>query len=350
MTATKFTLSDGKTDDPYGILSGLLPGNGHTVVDVDTFIKTLSLGVIIPRDRTETRTASDSCLDCHKRLEEYERIYKCPDCQRLYEPSDAGDDDDNEEPILGRLTIVGANSGYYQSELDRSKPVSNEKTQIRTNYEELLKWNKEFANKKDSQGGNYGPIPLNVLEDVAADYYLVQQQGVKRMLNKKTIIAALINHHCIQRGFTRTQTEIACFAKLPTNGIARGDSSLHSIIDDNNSGITLDVNADRTAPHIMSTFSRLGLDDGNHELLKKAVFEVVKAAEDSQIGVSSKLGSKVIAATYNVLSYTQSRVTIAEVVAKCKIRKHTLNRFLTVLKNYRSYFADVYAKYGLLKK
>ena len=84
-------------------------------------------------------------------------------------------------------------------------------------YLELLKFNQEYVNR----GGN--PFPSNVLQDVADNYSIIQQNTVKRNMTKKNLFAALIFHTCISRGFTRSTSEAAEFAKLHTHGIARGD-------------------------------------------------------------------------------------------------------------------------------
>jgi len=348
--------------DPLSILGDIAP--------VSQLLKSLSLGAFVTARGVEflegepTRAGAearlgDTCGDCGKRLEVDELKYVCPDCGRQYEPADldeifppegglraGGGDRRRVVSGPGRLTIVGPGAPRYQAHLDRSKPSINEETQVRSNYDELLRWNKEFANRKNAKGKKFGPIPRNVLQDVAADYFHVQRQGVRRNQNKKKIIAALVRQHCIRNGFTRSPEDIAQFAKLPNNGIARGTSRLHAIVSDTD--LELDMNLDITAPHITTVFSVLGLDGEEHARLRAAAFAVVKTAEANHLNGRSTLNSRVIAVTYEVLRRAPGvEFSIERIAGKCKIRKHTMTKFLTVLSEYRSYFEPVFEKFGL---
>ena len=223
--------------------------------------------------------------------------------------------------------------------MDRTNPGESSEQQKKTTYAELLRFNREY----ESRGGN--PFPKDVLQDVAESYYVVQQDSVKRSMMKKGILAALVFHTCISRGFTRTRAEAAEFAKLPNHGIARGDDFLRSI--DEDKGLDINMNEDRLRPHIVTTFALLDLRDECYEPLREAVAEIVQIADAGSIGFRSVMRSKVTATTAEVLRRKGMAFSAQDVASKCRIRIHTINRFLNELAEYHSHFEETYRTHGL---
>jgi hypothetical protein len=288
----------------------------------------------------------DVCVECASVLVIRDMSYECPGCHAVYEAADIQDVLPVSNPevvgasaLWGRLCIVGCESGWYQPDLDRTNPGESSEAQKKSTYQELLRYNREFGDR----GGN--PFPLDVLEDVAINYYIIQQQSVKRSMLKKGILAALVFHACISRGFTRTRGEAAELLQLPTHGIARGDEYLRSI--DEDCGLEIDMNRDRLRPHIASAFAQLDLTDASYEPLREAVSHIVALAEQTHIGFQSVLRSKVVATSYEVLRRKNIVLSIDEVTKKCGIRKHTLRRFLDELVGHHSLFAEEYRRLGL---
>lgn len=289
----------------------------------------------------------DACPECRCPLRVSGLEYECPGCREVFEAADIQDVISVSAPegpgaasLRGRLRVVGPEAGWFQPDMDRTNPGESSEQQKKSTYSELVRFNKEY----ESRGGN--PFPHNVLQAVAESYYAVQQAGVKRSMMKKGIYAALVYHTCIAQGFTRTRAEAAEFAKLPTHGIARGDDFLRSIDEDR--GLDINMNESRLRPHITTAFALLGLGDPGFEPLRAAVARVVEAADASCIGFRSVMRSKVAAATAEVLR-RKGGLDLAppDVAAKCRIRYHTIQRFLSELAAYHSHFEPIYREFGL---
>lgn len=342
-------------DDPYGILAASeIQTDQKTLAFASQILKTLSQGATLPSFADEAKisleksdvNSGDECPECGCPLIVRELSYECPKCHIIREPADLADvlpvsrfKTPGAEAYRGRLRIVGSGANWYQRDLDRTNPSKYSETQKKTIYAELLRFNNDFA----SRGGN--PFTLDVLKDVAENYHIIQKNSVKRSTMKRSILAALVFHSCIRLGFIRNKKDVAEFAKLPTHGIARGDDFVRSVHEDN--GLEIDVNCSRLNPHITTTFAELDLSGEEYETLREAVRAIVMIAEDNHIGFKSVLRSKVIAATWEVLRRAEIAITMNDVVTKCHIRKHTIQRFLNNLVAYHSYFEEEYRKHEL---
>jgi hypothetical protein len=275
-----------------------------------------------------------------------EMSYECPSCGLVFEAADICDVLPVSRPegpgagaLRGRLRVVGPEARWYQPDLDRTNPGASAEAQKKLTYQELLRYNREF----ESRGGD--PFPLDVLDDVAINYHIVQQESVKRSKLKRTILAALVFHTCISRGFTRTRADAAELLQLESHGISRGDGFLRSIDEDR--GLGIDMNCDRLRPHIESAFAYLGLEGDSSAPLREAVAAIVTIAEQKDIGYSSTLRSKVIATTFEILRRSGSSYPLNAISAKCRIRRHTIRCFLNELRAYHSHFAGEYRRHGL---
>lgn len=335
-------------DDPYGILGagGLDPlGVVPDAKFADQLLETLAHGALLPLPAARIARPGDVCFECGRPLLVQEMEYVCPECHAVFEAADIGEvlpvscpTEPGAGALRGRLRIVGQDSGWYQPDLDRTNPGETSEVQKKTTFAELIRLNKDF----EDRGGN--PFTRDVLNDVAENYHVIQQTSVKRSMMKRGILAALLFHACIHRGFTRTKAEVAEFAKLQNHGIARGDDYLRAV--DEDKGLEIDMNRSRLGPHVVTTFSQLDLAVKDYERHQRAIEAIVGIAEANHIGFKSVLRSKVIAATWEVLRREGAPVTIGDVVEKCHIRKHTIRRFLDDLAEYHSYFAATYRSHG----
>ena len=351
-------------DDPYGILAACaVPGGSGGAPDfASQLLETLAHGALYPNALERTAVGGgarpgDFCAECHCALIVRELQYECPSCHALQEAADYSDvqpvsvaTEAGEGALRGRLRVVGADSAWFQPDLDRTNPGEYSETQKKTTYAELRRLNEEYRGR----GGN--PFPLNVLSDVAENYNVIQQTSVKRSMMKRSILSALLFHACISRGFTRTKTEVAEFAKLRNHGIARGDDYIRMVNED--TGLAgLDMNLPRLEPHVATTFSELELEGDAYASLRAAVSETVRRANERLVGIRSVLRSKVISTTCEVLIRGRDHLLrlepersppgVAEVVSRCGIRKHTISRFRQELRDYHSVFADIYLAHGL---
>ena len=295
---------------------------------------------------TQSARPGDNCPECRRPLRVLGMEHECSMCHEVFEAADIQDvisvsspENPGASVLRGRLCIVGPEASWFQPDLDRTNPGETSEARKKTTYAELLRFNQAY----EDRGGH--PFPKDVLSDVAENYHIIQQNSVKRSMMKKGIFAALVFHACISRGFARTRAEAAEFAKLPNHGIARGDDFLRSI--DEDKGLDINMNESRLYPHIATTFSYLDLDISVYDPLRAAIAALVEIVERRYIGVRSILRSKVVATTYEVLRRKGLETSVEGISTRCKIRKHTIRRFLDELANYHSHFEEEYRRQGL---
>ena len=344
--------------DPYGILSGCGAATQIDLSSLDLGVdhsrpKPLDANPIIERGAGP----GDKCISCLQPLIVRDMNYECPSCNAVYQAADlrevisvSAPAEPGAKALRGRLRIVGPDSKWYQPDMDRTNPGPYSEIQKMTTFRELTRLNENYKNR----GGD--PFPLDVLKDVVTNYNFVQQEAVKRSHMKLTILAALLFHACIFRGFARSKREVAEFAGLKNHGIARGDDYLRKI--DEDKGLEIDMNQCRLLPHIRTALMKLGLNGPEYKPIQVAIEEIVRRAIKSSVGIKSILRSKVFATTYEVIArgahilkkidprYTP--ITLNDISEKCKIRKHTIVRFRNDLEDYHSFFEDIYKAHGLL--
>lgn len=325
-------------EDPFGILGSI------GVADVPAELSTPVASA--PAFADDTARPGDKCVHCLCELIVRGLSYECPECHALFEAADIQDilpvsapETPGAAANRGRLRVVGAESGWYQPDLDRGNPGKSTDAQKKSTFEELKRYNTEL----ERRGGNV--FPLDVLQIVAENYNTIQKVAVKRSETKKYILAALVFNACINKGFTCRREDASELLQLRNHGIASGNDYLRTI--DEDYGLEIDMNCDRLIPHITSTFARLEMVEAEKNPLTRAVKDIVDIAEKSHIGFRSELGSKVVAVTYEVLRRAGTPMGLDEVSAKCRIRKHTVRHFLDELADYHSHFEEAYKSHDL---
>ena len=287
----------------------------------------------------------------------------CAVCSNIIEgDSTELEEDDVPRSMIGasRLKLVGVGSSSLQPDLYRSGSSDNSVTQKRQITDEFMRFREQYIER----GGQ--AIPINSISLAVELYHEVQRKCVKRSLNKKRIMAAVLRDACIHVGFLPSNAEIAHFMQLPNNGIAPGINFIRSLAADNTA---TESQADPWKParaEITTLFAYLDLDGDEFTPMREAVFDIIKTAADVKIGTSSFLRSKVAGASYAVLRRTAlsdgaGLSPAAQLAAKAaatkhknlqvfcgdRIRKNTVERFLRELEDYHSNFEETYIRNNL---
>ena len=208
--AAAFRVTDASSGrDPYGVL-GLMAdaGGGEEQAIIAAIMRGAQAGggepAPVPVRGSHLARPGDSCPECRYALQVSGMEYECPACHEVFEAADIQDVLPMSKPegpgaasLRGRLRIVGPSAGWFQSDMDRTNPGEVSEQHKNSTYAELLRFNKEY----ESRGGS--PFPLDVLHDVAENYYIIQQNSVKRSMMKKGIFAALVFHSCIRHRLYR---------------------------------------------------------------------------------------------------------------------------------------------------
>ena len=299
----------------------------------------------------------DKCPECARGLVIRELSYECPQCNLLFEAADFDDilptsvDTEGSTAIQGRLRVVGQNSQYFQSDLDRSNPRDTVDVQRANTLKQLIQYNKAY------QAAGNRAFPINVLARVADKYSTVRSVGgVRRNNVKREILASLVEDTCPEANFKTTKIQASQLLQLPTNGTAKGADYVRSIEED--SGITINSRCDELGPQIETIFAYLEDDIPEkkfpHEPLKRAIRDIILVAEEEDIGYRSQLRSKTVAVTYEVLRRRGVPVSLDTIASKNFIRKHTIKTFLEDPEDgmyaHLSAFHEVFKKHGLAKK
>jgi len=352
--------------------------------------------------------ANDTCAACGSamRIQELER--RCEDCGLVVERDSSSVElgDEKAPGPAGRLRIVGANSGFYQPDLDRSSSSDNIEAAQKQTYAEYCECRDSYVRRTGK------PFPLSAC-GLAAEYYSKLARVVtKRSSTKRTIMAACLRAACAHEGFMPDKSVFADFMGLKTHGIARGENFVRMMR--SNGHIDLDANPDTLLPNISTAFTSQGLD-ARYEPLQRVVLAVTIVAISNNIGTSSVLRSKAISATYVVLKRFEKKraaseasglrspatrwvarrpapapetlrnaekqaeslaeslgaasmahralpeISASEIAAvptikvapittfcqKCSIRKTTIERFIAQLNEHHSYFREIYIGAGI---
>lgn len=268
--------------------------------------------------------------------------YVCDVCSRVSLDGAAAEDGFEAHNVTYsyKFNIVGQNSIAFRKSIHKSNTGVTAEFQKNKMYHEYCAYRKQYM----EAGGR--SFPMDVCK-IAADYYnSVQVQCVKRSHSKKVIMAALLRQALIMSGFSPSKNEIASFMQLPNKGMAKGANFVRSFVADGKMDIDLDI--DPCMPEITSIFAHIQFEGPEYENLKQCVYDVINVAIKNQIGTRSILRSKVSGATFVVINRRPGCQAIPiSVICDKYIRKNTIDRFISEMNSYHSYFKPCYKKYGL---
>ena len=292
--------------------------------------------------------ADELCLHCggamDRSINDLGRV--CAECGILANDEAAEPEDDVPRVVTdaARLRIVGPGSGHLQPDLYRSGAGSTPAAQISSTFEELITYCRYFT-----EGGGRA-FPINTCLTAAQYYQMVQMNYVKRAVNKKRILAALLYYAGLKHGFASTKSEIAELTQLPSRGIAGGINFIRSLVADGQ--IDIDVDADTCRPEISTLFANLNLAGPEYDDLRDTVHKIVQTAIRENVGTNSILRSKVAGATYAVLARRPAvpPISLREFCTAGSIRENTIGRFVRELDAHSSIFAPIYEAAGLLPR
>jgi predicted nucleic acid-binding Zn-ribbon protein len=245
-----------------------------------------------------------------------------------------------------KIRIVGYNSNQFQPNLYRSDNGNIcmlQKKQILGEY-------KEYRQKFIELGER--AFPLNACELATELYNKIQQHCVKRSQNKKAIMAACLWQACLTIDFAPSKIEIARFMQLPHKGIARGNNFIRSLVSEGQ--LDIDPNIDTIYPEIRTLFLQMSYIGDQYKKLHDIIHDLIQLSIEKSIGINSLSRSKVIGSTYIVLRRSKHWDIITNVpnstkdFCRNKIRKNTIDRFITEINAYHSYFKEYYTSVNLI--
>nr|BBO54009.1 C315R homolog protein [Abalone asfa-like virus]BCY04557.1 hypothetical protein [Abalone asfa-like virus] len=301
----------------------------------------------------------ETCPHCQIPMSPQTDCYICSNCRLISDViiSETLKERGSFEPL--RFRIVGANSSYYQRDLDRAINIEYSEIQKKQIIRELSTYNQIY---KEKNGKN---LSKTILIETANEYNKIQKICVnKRNQTKQSILAAILLNVCFNNQLGKSEKEISEFMHLSKKGIAKGQDFLKSLHEDNK--IELDFNAvGKIKAYTLTTLLELGLitesefcefDNIYPYLFVKGrkvidfinlIDEIVQQAEKLKIGIKSEKRSKVIATIFIILSRLDTNIKLSEITDRCQIRKNTIQRFILVLEQYHSQFKNIFRKYGL---
>ena len=285
----------------------------------------------------------------------------CDRCGLVTEgdPADADDDSMRPAPGAARLKLVGVGSGSLQPDLYRSGSGDGAAAQKRQVLEEFHAFRQQYI----ESGGV--ALPLDACTIATQMYNEVQRQCVKRSQSKRGIMAACYWRACLKLGLIVPDPVIASCMQLTNSGIAAGLNELRALEADGK--LTADPDMDTwryIRAEITTLFMHIELDGPEFAPAREAVFDIVRTATDKHIGTMSVPRSKVNGAAYSILRRValsehtalpaDSHRRVAAAVAGglqafcgARIRKNTVERFLTELNDFHSHFEPVYERHRL---
>lgn len=354
--ADEYFADEGAVDEKDGAMPAAPVAKGRMIAKFSK-LKPRAVARLAATEAAPPPLAPTLCPACGSQMRRRETEEECEACGATLEAEQEGEEGAGERRRNtgpGRLRIVGPNSGYYQPDLDSSSTSDGAEAQRKGLFEEFLKYRQLYM-----EGGGTS-ISTGICEQAANMYHEVQQQFTKRSSKKRVIMAECLRRACIANNFVPPPKNCAAFMRLPTEGVAAGENFLRAM---KAQGLTtIDVDQDMCPPMIATTFRALGLE-GKDSIsardranLRRAVEEVVRVANENNIGTGSVLRSKVAGATFAVLKRATTagvRLPWAALTLKdfCEksggIRKNTIERFLDELTDYHSHFVEAYKAAGI---
>lgn len=275
----------------------------------------------------------------------FERIELC--CQLCGLISDICDDDTPVPTGNPLLNIVGSNKSKMQSNLYRSSSGNSSNNQRKQIYDEFAALRTSY----NERTGNGHLITADACR-LAADTFngLQQNKIILRTQNKQYTIAALIRISALTYGQALTRAEAADFAGLSTKGISRGMNLIKKSVAEGK--LFIDLDSDEYAAETGTLFLKLKFEDPKFDELKEAVLELISIANENVICMDSKPRTRVHGATFVILKRCQTKlgvdsVDITQYCLNAGIRKATITPFVTKIKDFHSYFVEMYKRRGL---
>lgn len=342
-------------DDPFGLLNEENPAlNGK---NFDISIEGIHISyelerILKSRQENDGRPVQNKALNCCRhcsgplRSGNHSTELVCDDCGYVVDCDVSMTEMPTCTVESGKIRLVGANSVFLRANMHRT--TRSNATEVRKRY--ILEDYKRFRRAFQADHGKN--IPLTVCETATELYNAVQENCVKRSQNKKLIMAACLWRSCLAENFAPSFAEIATFMKLPHKGFAKGENFLRFLVSDEK--MDLDMEFDPTMPTIVTFFEKLMLRGDRYMNLHLAAYEIIKIADENNIGVSSMLRSKVAGSVYSVLSRCSDSSLVAQSVDINQYSKlvevglTTIKRFLMDIHDYHSYFEGCYKKFGLV--
>jgi hypothetical protein len=316
--------------DPYGLL-----GDAGALSDM------LALARRLPA--ASSQSASASCGACAAPVScgvDGRRV--CRSCGLVGEP----EEEVLPTPVpLGRLRVVGIDSGMLQPDLYRSACDDPVRAQQRHTLDEYARYCEHYLEK----GGRSFPHDARAI--AAGLYSEVQANGVRRSENKKSIMASCLYYACNKVGIAPTKKEFAKALELKRGGIARGNNHILDLVAQGK--MSIDVNQDTLCSAITSVFALMQMEGSAYAGLRSAVLDIVDTMVENNIAINSIQRSKVAAATFTVLArcLDAGLVPLApdlkKFCADCNIRATTVSAILKKIDEYRRFFVPCYARAGL---
>ena len=234
----------------------------------------------------------------------------------------------------GIVRIVGKDRSRFKDDLYKSSVDSGEVNTDNDIFQQYLVCRTRYIEKFGRD------IPYDVCTTASNYYSELKKTKVMRGNNKMVIMGVCFNFACLRYNIVMSKDEISSFMQLEKSGTARAISFLREMQDAGCSQI--DTNFDTTMPIIITAMRDLQLEAPEYSYIKDIVLDIVKIAVKNNIGTGSILNTKIYGALCEVLKRLKIKFDMEKLG-----KKNTINKFLTEMKNYNSYFAECYKKHKI---
>lgn len=237
----------------------------------------------------------------------------CPDCglMRDYdEPSAAITSNSN-------LRVQGNGAYDYGKNLYKSADLNSELTRHDKIFHEILAYCKKYEDEYKCG------VPKNVIEHTTDIFCRISAMGVRRSDNKRKIIAACYYFACLAQKIQMPTKTIAIMFNLRSIGISDGMRSVTNYVA---KGVIPEdeITLDPLEAAVHTIFRQLEINND----LKSEVKRIIETADRKNIGISSSLDSKIVGATFIVLSRNNIKMDLKKISALRGIRQATIQKYI----------------------
>jgi len=320
-----------------------------------------------PNSRGPVAPSWELCPDCGVEAEPAgPEETRCPQCSQLFDsPEDERAGLAIEAIKAGPpLVVVGPGAGPYQRALDSASTSNPTDAHRASLLRELCTYNTAHVNKAGMD------FPEDLLRATVFLYDEVRRKSVCRATEKLSILAALLWRACIEAGVDRSEAEIARFFQLEHAGLSRGRCGLAR------RDLPAEPPAGQIADAALATaLQALGFETDTRRApgsarpvrfpasgggaaalarTRAAALALMERGQELNVGRTFHIKTQIVASLFVVLCRLDRPAVWAEwdgrlgwVASEAKIRKNTLQQYVSMLDAYHSKFVPVYKKFGL---
>lgn len=299
---------------------------------------------------TETNKIHNFCPDCKIPMEISGTEYNCKNCGMTRK---------NEKETYDHETAGSANI-HISTGRNRGQIYNNNSDYTKAQKKSIL----DQLNRNSAEY-NGTMIPHNVLNATATQYNNIQKfitedeidgdgnvknqkKFVRRGNIKDEVIAALLKWEGRREGIFLKNRDIAKFMKLSTQGFARGEDIIRTLVAEGK--IDLPMDDDSVEGFCDRYLEALNIEEPQYSKYGVFIKDLIEESENRKIGMNSQISSKVVGAIWIIIINCNLNISSQQLEkATDNTKKNTFVKFYKSVTENLNVFAPIFTKHSIPK-